>query len=67
MLKSELIKYLQSNLNKYGDGEIQVELVDHISVNGKVYDIKDVTNVVGLNFEADYITVFDVNKNKKPF
>lgn len=67
MLKSELIKHLQSNLNKHGDGEIQVELVDHLSVNGKVYDIKDVTNVVGLNFEADYITVFDVNKNKKPF
>lgn len=65
MLKSELIKHLQSNLNKHGDGEIQVELVDHLSVNGKVYDIKDVTNVVGLNFEADYITIFDVNK--KPF
>lgn len=65
MLKSELIKHLQSNLNKHGDGEIQIELVDHLSEIGKVYEIKDVTNTVGLNFEADYITIYDVNK--KPF
>lgn len=59
MLKSELIKHLQSNLNKHGDGEIQVEIVDYLNENGKVYPIKDVINAVGLNFEADYITVFN--------
>ncbi|UUV25880.1 MULTISPECIES: hypothetical protein [Lysinibacillus] len=67
MLKSELIKHLQSNLNKHGDGEIQIELVDHLSEIGKVYEIKNVTDAVGLNFEVDYITIFDVNKNKKPY
>ncbi len=58
MKKSELIKHLQSNLDKYGDGEIQVEIVTNLSESGKVYEITDVTNAVGFEFEADYITCF---------
>ena len=61
MLKSDLINHLQNNLNKHGDGEIQVELVSDLNENGKVYPIEDVTNAVGFNFEADYITVIDSN------
>lgn len=64
MKKSELIKHLQSNLNKYGDGEIQVEVVSDLNSSGKVYEIEDVTNAVGLNFEADYITCFVENMNE---
>lgn len=56
MLKSQLIKHLQSNLNEYGDGEIQVEVVSDLNFSGKVYEIIDVTNAVGFNLEADYIT-----------
>ncbi|UUV25884.1 MULTISPECIES: hypothetical protein [Lysinibacillus] len=63
MLKSDLIKHLESNLNKYGDSEIQVELLNDLGSNGKVYDIIDVVNVTGLDFEADYIAVFDYSKN----
>lgn len=56
MLKSELIEHLQSNLDKYGDGEIQVEVLTDLNFSGKVYEITDVTNAVGYEFEADYIT-----------
>lgn len=58
MKKSELIKHLQDNLSKYGDGDIQVEVVHDLNFSGKAYDIHDVTNAVGFNFEADYITCF---------
>lgn len=63
MLKSELIKHLQSNLDDYGDGEIQVEVLSDLNFSGKVYEITDVTNAVGYNFEADYITCF-IEKEK---
>lgn len=56
MLKSELIKHLQSNLDSYGDGEIQVEVLSNLNFPGKTYEINDVTNAVGYEFEADYIT-----------
>lgn len=56
MLKTELIKHLQSNLARYGDGEIQVEVLSDLNFSGKVYEITDVTNAVGYKFEADYIT-----------
>lgn len=56
MLKSQLIKQLQSNLDKYGDGNIQVEVLSDLSFAGKIYEITDVTNAVGYDFEADYIT-----------
>ena len=59
MKKSELIKHLQDNLEKYGDGEIKVEVVNDLSFSGKIYDIEDVTNATGYEFEADYITVFE--------
>lgn len=58
MLKSELIKYLQSNLDEHGDGEIQVEITNDLNFNGEIYEITDVVNAVGFNFEADYITCF---------
>lgn len=58
MKKSELIKYLQENLDEYGDGEIQVEITSDLNHNGKIYEITDVTNAVGYKFEADYITCF---------
>lgn len=64
MLKSELIGHLQSNLDKYGDGEIQVEVLTDLNFSGKVYKITDVTNAVGFNLEADYITCF-VEKEKR--
>lgn len=58
MLKSRLIRHLQLNLDRYGDGEIQVEVLSDSSSSGEVYKIVDVTNAVGYNFEADYITCF---------
>lgn len=56
MLKSQLIEHLQSNLDKYGDGEIQVEVLSDLNFSVEVYEITDVTNAVGYKFEADYIT-----------
>ena len=59
MLKSELIKHLQNNLSKYGDGEIKVEVLSDLNSRGKEYEIEDVTNAVGFAFEMDYITVIE--------
>lgn len=56
MLKTELIKHLQSNIVKYGDGEIRVEVIAGTESSGSVYKIVDVTNMVGYDLKGDYIT-----------
>lgn len=65
MLKSELIKRLAENIARHGDGEIKVEVLTDLGSRGKEYDIVDVTNAVGFEFEMDYITVIEKENEPK--